>query len=187
MKTFNGHMFFIQYGSKIDSTLSRCARQFNLCLVERQKAISVDNYDYSEKKTDVLPILADYLVSTSELIKPIEWEKASECNSTNGSDLNLDKLIACSFGECGAGKSTWLSLLSDIYEKQYERASKGEKISFEHAQSIESVTTVVRIASAGNMTLIDSPGTNDPNKLRTDQRIQVELINLIRDLLKDSK
>ena len=77
-------------------------------------------------------------------------------------------MIACTFGECGAGKSTWLSLLSGIYSSEYPEASRGEKITFEHAQSIESVTTVVRIASAGNMTLIDSPGTNDPNKLRTD-------------------
>ena len=55
-------------------------------------------------------------------------------------------MIACVFGECGAGKSTWLSLLPDIYSDLYKEASIGSKISFDHAKSIKSLTTVVRLA-----------------------------------------
>ena len=35
------------------------------------------------------------------------------------------------------------------------------------------------------MTLIDTPGTNDPDKKRTDAQIQLELMNTIRALLRE--
>ena len=37
------------------------------------------------------------------------------------------------------------------------------------------------------MTLIDPPGFNDPNKTRTDKQIFMDLINTIRETLKEEK
>ena len=34
------------------------------------------------------------------------------------------------------------------------------------------------------MTLIDTPGFNDPNRMRTDKQIMLDLVNTIRDPLK---
>ena len=43
-----------------------------------------------------------------------------------------------------------------------------------------SVTAHVKTAQSGNMTLIDTPGFNDPNKARTDKAIFMDLINTVR-------
>ena len=54
---------------------------------------------------------------------------------------------------------------------------------FKHQKSGKAVTTKVKIAKIGNLTLIDTPGTNDPDKKRTDVNIQIEFINTIRTTL----
>ena len=183
-KKFNGKMFYIQFGSKIDSSTSKCAQEFNKCMLERQKAQTDGNQENRHNLTNVFPIISDYLESTRELSALIEWKQASPFKSTNGQNNNLHKWTAICFGDCGSGKSTFLSNVSETFAAKYVKASRGEKISFEHAKSIESVTTKVRIAQAGNCILIDTPGTNDPNRKRHDNLIQVELINSTRDLLK---
>ena len=55
---------------------------------------------------------------------------------------------------------------------------------FEAQKSFESVTAFVRIAINNNMTLIDTPGFNDPNRLRSDKQIYMDLINTIRQPMK---
>ena len=40
------------------------------------------------------------------------------------------------------------------------------------------------MAKRGNMTLIDTPGLNDPNKTRSDKQIFIDFINTIRESLK---
>ena len=51
---------------------------------------------------------------------------------------------------------------------------------FKSGKSNRAVTTTVKVTKIGNMTLIDTPGTNDPDKIRPDRQIQNELINTIR-------
>lgn len=83
--------------------------------------------------------------------------------------MTADRVTIMAFGDCGAGKSTFLSSIAQIYAKQCLGA-KGEKpINFESAKSASAVTTKVRFASVGNMMLIDTCGTNDSDKKRTDQ------------------
>ena len=46
------------------------------------------------------------------------------------------------------------------------------------------MTTKVKVIKTGNLTLIDSPGSNDPDKKRTDVQIGIELVNTISAILK---
>ena len=62
--------------------------------------------------------------------------------------------------------------------------AEGEKpFNFKSGKSSDAVTTKVKIGRIGNMTLIDTPGTNDANKQRQDKHIHIEIVNTIRDLL----
>ena len=49
------------------------------------------------------------------------------------------------------------------------------------------MTRLVRVEKSYNMTLIDSPGLNDPNPARSNKRIFMDLINTIRALLKSDE
>ena len=71
------------------------------------------------------------------------------------------------FGECGSGKSTDLTLISEIYAVKYN-GSQIESVTFKNAKSGKAVTTKVTSITIGWLTLIDTPGTNDPDKKRTD-------------------
>ena len=86
------------------------------------------------------------------------------------------------FGECGQGKSTLLNKIYQVYKEKYNKDDG--HIVFNASPSLMSVTSIVKIAKSGNMTLIDSPGFNDPNKLRTDKNIFMDLVNTIRLPLK---
>ena len=97
-----------------------------------------------------------------------------------------DTFTIADFGECGQGKSTLLSKISEIYREKYNKEEKYQ-LKFDASPSLMSVTSVVKIAKSGNMTLIDSPGFNDPNKARTDKAIFMDLINTIREPLKSSE
>ena len=80
----------------------------------------------------------------------------------------MDKLTILGFGECGTGKSTFLSLISRIYTEHFLGSDQEKPLDFIAAKSAKSVTTKVKIVKTGNLTLIDSPGTNDPDRKRTD-------------------
>ena len=56
---------------------------------------------------------------------------------------------------------------------------------FAHGKSSSAVTTRVEVGRTGNMTVIDTPGTNDPSKQRPNKQIEREMINTIRKLLID--
>ena len=79
------------------------------------------------------------------------------------------------FGECGQGKSTTLNEIIDIasenFYKGYDRGSK-----FRSMASFKSVTSCVGMGTVGNMTLIDTPGLNDPDARRSDKNIYIEII-----------
>ena len=57
-------------------------------------------------------------------------------------------------------------------------------ISFDASKSLDAVTSLVRIASLGKMTLIDTPGFNDPNKTRSDKHIHMDFVETVRETLK---
>ena len=91
----------------------------------------------------------------------------------------FDTFTIVVFGECGQGKSTLLTKVSEIYKEKY-KPKDSNLIKFEAAQSLMSVTAFVKTAQSGNMTLIDTPGFNDPNKARSDKAIFMDLINTLR-------
>ena len=97
----------------------------------------------------------------------IKWQEA-ELYKGSDSSMNDDKVTLCFFGECGTGKSTDLTQIARIYKIQHKEACQGQIIQFVSGQSIEAVTTKVKVVKIGNMTLIDTPGTNDADKTRTD-------------------
>ena len=79
------------------------------------------------------------------------------------------------FGECGQGKSTALNEIVEIYTTKFLKAeSHGCK--FKSMQSFKSVTPCVQLGSVGNMTLIDTPGLNDPDASRSDKDTYIEII-----------
>ena len=90
------------------------------------------------------------------------------------------------FGECGQGKSTILNEIIDIssenYYKGYEFGLK-----FKSMASFKSVTSCVQMATVGGMTLIDTPGLNDPNATRSDKNIYIEMIKNLSVPLYDPK
>ena len=96
----------------------------------------------------------------------------------------LDDFTIAVFGECGQGKSTLLNTVSDYYSDKFNKF--GIPINFVAGKSLTSVTSHVSISTNGNMSLIDTPGFNDPNKTRTDKSIFLDLINTIRMPLKSS-
>ena len=51
--------------------------------------------------------------------------------------------------------------------------------------SFKSVTSCVKAGSFGDMTLIDTPGLNDPDASRTDKNIFIEMIKNLRIQLYD--
>ena len=94
----------------------------------------------------------------------------------------LEEFTIAVFGECGQGKSTLLTKISEIYCKKY--LNSVEVLNFTASKSLVAVTSHVKVAKRGHMTLIDSPGLNDPNKTRTDKQIFMDLVNTIREPLK---
>ena len=65
------------------------------------------------------------------------------------------------FGECGQGKSTTLNQLVEILQMHYP--DEIFVCNFESKESFNSVTACVQFGTAGDMTLIDTPGFNDPD------------------------
>ena len=94
---------------------------------------------------------------------PLVWQSAKSPKKSEDKKLSL-----CFFGECGTGKSTNLNLISRIYAAKFKT---DDFTTFKSAKSGKAVTTKVKVVQTGNMTLIDTPGTNDPDKKRTDHQI----------------
>ena len=86
------------------------------------------------------------------------------------------------FGECGQGKSTLLNEIVEVYKDLTKIVDSS--ISFDASKSLDAVTSLVRIATLGKMTLVDTPGFNDPNKTRSDKHIHMEFVETVREALK---
>ena len=99
----------------------------------------------------------------------------------------LDKWTTCVFGECGQGKSTALSAIAQIFAEEFGGARENIACEFKSGKNFQAVTSCVKVATTGNMTLIDTPGFNDVDIHKSDKSIMIELINTIRPMLMDSK
>ena len=82
-------------------------------------------------------------------------------------------------GECGQGKSTLLTKVSQIFGKFFAKGSEPPP-EFKASKSVKTVTQHCTKVEYEIMTLIDTPGLNDPNKLRTDKQIFIDLVSTIR-------
>ena len=100
-------------------------------------------------------------MSRNEETKTKLTDKKSGDNEVQSKE-KLAPFTICVFGECGQGKSTLLNKLSEIYIKIDGNTSS--PLVFKASKSLTTITSCVRIASSGNMTLIDTPGLNDPYK-----------------------
>ena len=98
------------------------------------------------------------------LATALEWKQVQAISNQIRKGVDEFRLTACFFGECGTGKSTDLTLISQIYSALYLNSNADETMRFEHGKSSSAVTTRVTISNAGNLTLIDTPGTNDANR-----------------------
>ena len=96
----------------------------------------------------------------------------------------MNKWTAVVFGEVGQGKSTTLNSLVTIVEEKYFNGQDHD-CKFESRKSLKSVTSCVKMGSIGNMTLIDTPGLNDPETGRSDKNINIEIIKNLSNQLKD--
>ena len=88
----------------------------------------------------------------------------------------------CVLGECGQGKSTLLTKISQIFKKFFAKGTDPAP-EFKAYKSTKTVTQHCTKVDYENMTLIDSPGLNDPNRLRTDKQIFMDLVASIRQSL----
>ena len=129
----------------------------------------------------------------AKLDQAIIWKEATDGNLGHNAiyqtryqlQSEKEKLLwtVVAFGECGQGKSTALSKISLLYNRMYSR--KKYTANFYHKKALRSVTSVVDPKTTGSMTLIDTPGFNDGNLLRTDKNILNELTKSIRPRLYD--
>ena len=104
---------------------------------------------------------------------------------TYDDEQSHNQFTLVTIGECGQGKSTSLSKISKLYQKNF--AKDKAACHFEHKQSYKSVTGVCKTATTGDMILIDTPGFNDTNTDRSDKKILNELTKIIRPRLCDKK
>ena len=110
----------------------------------------------------IIDILNEYFKLIIELGNPICWDEVEP------TELK-DSWTACFIGQCGTGKSTALTLISKLYSEHFEGAMNEPPFEFMSASSSKAVTQHVKAVKVGNSMLIDTPGTNDPDRKRTDK------------------
>ena len=125
-------------------------------------------------------MLLEFFQKINELGEPFVWKPIQLAPHSNEAKFKLTNVV---FGECGQGKSTDLSLIAEIYVKKY---CAGEKHTYEFksGKSATAVTTTVKPVQIGNMTLIDTPGSNDPDQKRQDKQVQIEFVSTVRPVTK---
>ena len=124
------------------------------------------------------------------LDKKFVWDKAITSDQSpdlliSEIDEALNRWTALVFGECGQGKSTTLNKIVEIAKEKYF-PGKEFSCNFESKQSFKSVTSCVQLGTLGNITLIDTPGLNDPDQRRSDKNIHIEIIKNLSISLYDS-
>ena len=98
-----------------------------------------------------------------------------------------DTYAAVVFGECGAGKSTSLNNLMGFYCQHFGVAYNPELMTFEAKKSPASVTKCCTTKTVGGQTLVDTPGTDDPDKNLTDVQIQAMTFNELLPIVSENQ
>ena len=75
--------------------------------------------------------------------------------------------------------------MAQIFAEEFDGAGEDKACVFKSAKNFQAVTSCVKVATTGTMTLIDTPGFNDVDKNKSDKSIMIELINAIRPILTD--
>ena len=75
-----------------------------------------------------------------------------------------------------------MTQVSKIFAQFFAKSDKPAPV-FEASKSVRTVTQHCTKVVYEFMTLIDTPGLNDPNRLRTDKQIFMDLVNTIRQPL----
>ena len=88
------------------------------------------------------------------------------------------------FGECGQGKSTTLNQIVDQVA-QDNNLGPSHGCQFKSEKSFKSVTGCFKEGTIGNVSLMDTPGLNDPNAERSDKNIIIEMMKNLGSKLKD--
>ena len=152
---------------------------------------------YEEKREDpvviqdenvetIFDIFTAYMEQVLSIGDSIVWAKALSSSNRDQNDPN-DNTTVLVFGESGSGKSSLLTLSSQIYfVKQMLEAGEEEPIEFVSSRDTRAVTKQVKIETMGNFLMIDCPGTNDADKKRTDAQIFSEVVNTVRPILTSS-
>ena len=119
-----------------------------------------------------------YFQNCLTLDDKIFWEIAKQAQGNVGEK----PFSLCVLGECGQGKSTLLTKISQIFKNFFAKGSDPAP-EFKASKSIRTVTQHCTKVDYEIMTLIDTPGLNDPNRLRTDKQIFMDLVATIRQPL----
>ena len=135
-------------------------------------------------------MIQDFNQIVKDLDKSFVWcetESSKKYLTANMTEVNryIKQWTAMVFGECGQGKSTTLNEIVELYVEKYHKDQE-HGCRFKSMASFRSVTSCVQLASAGEMTLIDTPGFNDPDASRSDKNIHIEMIKNLRIQLYDS-
>ena len=120
--------FVIKFGSDMDQVTANFCEEFKQFKADKKK-------DPEENKM-IVPKFIEYITQLMKLADPIQWQKTEDCRSASpeSSEGRVSVLV---FGECGSGKSTALSLISEMLQDK----NLGKRITFENAKSGKAVTT----------------------------------------------
>ena len=88
------------------------------------------------------------------------------------------------FGESGQGKSTTLNKIVECVALD-NALGPNHGCSFKSESSFKSVTGCLKEGTIGKISLIDTPGLNDPNVERSDKNIIIEMIKNLQAKLND--
>ena len=142
VRTFNGIPFCIRFGSVFDHAMVKFTLKYIAYQEKRESG------DPSSDQELVFTILADFMKQFTAIANAIVWEHVWKTSPQAGvlqQTRPADQLTLLAFGECGSGKSTFLSLIARIYCK-HSIGAKGEKpVEFLSAKSATAVTTKVKI------------------------------------------
>ena len=90
------------------------------------------------------------------------------------------------YGECGQGKSTTLNQIVKHLASE-EGLGSEQSVQFESNKSFKSVTGCFKEGTIGQMSLMDTPGLNDPNAERSDKCIIIEMMKNVGAKLRDKE
>ena len=125
-------------------------------------------------------IIQDFNEIVEVYDKQFTWDKVDAQNE------NSCKSTVLVYGECGQGKSTTLNQIVD-HLASLDGPSSKLSLQFVSNKSFKSVTGCFKEGTFGQMSLMDTPGLNDPNAERSDKSIIIEMMKNLEAKLKDKE